>query len=66
MIFTALDTVAYRVHNPKWAYIPISGSGAASHGGRANRNGINALYLSLDLETAIAEYKGLMLFYLLH
>ena len=27
------------------------------HGGRANRPGIQALYLSLELETALAEYK---------
>lgn len=47
MIFTALDTVAYRVHDPKWAYAPTSGAGAGSHGGRANRPGISALYLSL-------------------
>lgn len=57
MILTALNTVAYRVHGPKWAYAPTSGAGAGAHGGRANRPGINALYLSLELETALAEYK---------
>lgn len=57
MIFAALNTVAYRIHDPKWAYAPTSGTGAGSHGGRVNRPGINALYLSLDIETAIAEYK---------
>jgi len=57
MIFSSLDTVAYRVHDPKWAYAPTSGSGAGTSGGRANRPGINALYLSLELETALVEYK---------
>jgi RES domain-containing protein len=57
MILTALDAVAYRVHDPKWAFAPLSGAGAGKFGGRANRPGINALYLSLDLETAILEFK---------
>ncbi|MGS0743425.1 RES family NAD+ phosphorylase [Glaciimonas sp. GG7] len=57
MIFTTLNTVAYRIHDPKWAYAPTSGAGAGAHGGRVNRPGINALYLSLELETALAEYK---------
>ena len=57
MIRTSLTTVAYRVHDPKWAYAPTSGAGAASHGGRANRPGVNALYLSLEIETALAEYN---------
>ncbi|GLU33869.1 RES family NAD+ phosphorylase [Trinickia caryophylli] len=58
MIVTALNqVVVYRMHVPKWAVAPISGTGAALHGGRANRIGINALYLSLDPQTAISEYK---------
>lgn len=57
MILTALDAIAYRVHDPKWAYAPISGAGAGKHGGRANRPGVNAIYLSLELETALAEYR---------
>lgn len=57
MILTTLQTVAYRVHDPKWAYAPISGAGAGTHGGRANRPGVNAIYLSLELETALNEYK---------
>jgi RES domain-containing protein len=57
MIFTKLNVVAYRVHDPKWAFAPASGAGAGMHGGRANRPGVNALYLSLELETALAEYK---------
>ena len=57
MIVTSLSTVAYRVHDPKWAFAPTSGAGAGTYGGRANRPGINALYLSLELETALAEYQ---------
>lgn len=59
MIFTALDTVAYRVHDPKWAFAPTSGAGAGRFGGRANRPGVDALYLSLDVETALSEYQRL-------
>lgn len=59
MIFTEWRGIAYRVHDPKWAYDPISGRGAGVHGGRANRPGVDALYLSMELETAIAEYKQL-------
>lgn len=59
MKFVRLDTIAYRVHTPRWAHAPLSGAGAASHGGRANRPGVAALYLSLELETALAEYRQL-------
>ncbi|MDQ3185149.1 MAG: RES domain-containing protein [Pseudomonadota bacterium] len=58
MILAQLDNVtAYRMHVPKWAVRPISGAGAAKHGGRVNRPNIEALYLSLDTNTAILEYK---------
>lgn len=57
MILAPLTCVAYRVHQPKWSFAPTSGAGAGSHGGRANRPGVNALYLSLELETALAEYQ---------
>ncbi len=58
MIFTALDlAVAYRMHTPKWAMSPTSGSGAAAHGGRLNRIGLEALYLALETETAVKEYQ---------
>lgn len=58
MILTALtDQTAYRVHTPRWAFAPTSGHGAAKHGGRLNRPGIPALYLSLDTKTAIEEYR---------
>lgn len=59
MKFVQLDTSAYRVHTPRWAHAPLSGAGAARHGGRANRPGVAALYLSLQLETALAEYQQL-------
>lgn len=58
MIFTVLDgVVAYRMHTPKWAVSPTSGAGAATHGGRLNRIGLEALYLALETETAITEYQ---------
>jgi RES domain-containing protein len=53
------DAVAYRVHVPRWAHAPTSGAGAGMHGGRANRPGVEALYLSLDVETAVQEYQQL-------
>ncbi|KFF50676.1 hypothetical protein GY26_00765 [Gammaproteobacteria bacterium MFB021] len=52
-------SAAYRVHDPKWAFMPTSGDGAGDHGGRLNRVGVPALYLSLDEATAVAEYKQL-------
>lgn len=58
MIFTAIEALAaYRMHLPKWAVAPLSGAGAAQHGGRVNRPGSAALYLALDTETAIKEYQ---------
>ncbi len=58
MILTRLvNLTAYRMHLPKWAVAPTSGAGAARHGGRANRPGVPALYLALDVETAIKEYQ---------
>lgn len=45
----------YRAHDPRWSFKPISGDGAAVHGGRFNPKGTPALYLALSLETAIKE-----------
>jgi RES domain-containing protein len=60
MILTRLENMtAYRMHMPKWASQPTSGLGAAKSGGRLNRPGIEALYLSLERETAIQEYQRL-------
>ena len=46
---------AWRGHDPSWAFAPLSGEGARLSGGRFNRRGLPALYLALDLGTAIAE-----------
>jgi RES domain-containing protein len=45
----------YRAHDPRWSFKPLSGDGAAVHGGRFNRRGLLALYLALSIETAIRE-----------
>jgi RES domain-containing protein len=45
----------YRALNPVYAREPLSGQGAALHGGRFNPKGIAALYLSLAVTTALRE-----------
>jgi len=50
--FTGL---VYRAHDPRWAFAPDSGEGAARSGGRFNRPGTAALYTSLRFETAWLE-----------
>lgn len=50
-----LRTHAYRAHNPGWAFDPISGAGAALHGGRFNPAGRPALYTSLTQQCAWTE-----------
>lgn len=50
-------TPLFRAHTPRWASQPLSGAGAALRGGRFNREGIAALYLSLDELTALREYQ---------
>jgi RES domain-containing protein len=50
-----LKTRAYRAHDPRWSFQPTSGRGAAITGGRFNVRGQEALYLSLDPMTALAE-----------
>ena len=45
----------WRAHNPRWAFAPASGEGAARHGGRFNRVGRAALYTSMRFETAWLE-----------
>jgi RES domain-containing protein len=50
-----LRTLAYRAHDPKWSFRPLSGDGAAIHGGRFNPKGTPALYLGLTPMTAIKE-----------
>jgi RES domain-containing protein len=46
---------AYRAHDPRWSFDPVSGKGAAISGGRFNVKGQEALYLSLLPVTALAE-----------
>ena len=56
MKLTALvDVTAYRMHVARWAVAPTSGAGAAKHGGRVNRPGVEALYLAMD--TTVREYQ---------
>jgi len=47
----------YRVIVPRWSHAPTSGAGAAIKGGRFNRPGLEALYLSKDAVTAVEEYR---------
>lgn len=47
----------WRMLAPKWAHAPLSGEGAAARGGRFNPPGIQALYMSQNYVTAIAEYE---------
>lgn len=45
----------YRALNPVYAREPLSGRGAALHGGRFNRKGQETLYTALDPVTALRE-----------
>lgn len=45
----------YRAHDPRWAFKPISGDGAAIRGARFNPRGVPALYLALTVMTAVKE-----------
>ena len=47
----------WRILSPRWQGAPLSGAGAARHGGRWNRPGVPALYMSETIETAFAEYQ---------
>lgn len=58
MIITGLsDAVFCRMNTPRWAFTPTSGAGAARQGGRLNRAGVEALYLSRETDTAVAEFR---------
>ncbi len=45
----------YRLHDPRWAFKPLSGDGAARRGARFNPRGTPALYLALTVEGAVRE-----------
>ena len=45
----------FRALNPVYARSPLSGEGAALHGGRFNLKGTPALYASLSVMTALRE-----------
>ncbi|SDA98724.1 RES family NAD+ phosphorylase [Mesorhizobium qingshengii] len=45
----------YRAHDPRWAFKPTSGEGAAIRGARFNPKGVPALYLALSVMTAVKE-----------
>ena len=45
----------YRAHDPRWSFKPLSGEGAAIRGARFNPKGVPALYLALNLITAVKE-----------
>ena len=47
--------LVYRAHNPRWAYSPTSGEGAARHAGRFNPRGVPSLYVALDPKIAWME-----------
>jgi RES domain-containing protein len=49
------EGTCYRAHDPRWSFKPLSGDGAAIRGARFNPKGIPALYLALDVMTAIKE-----------
>ena len=49
--------IFHRYLTPKWAFLPSSGAGAAIDGGRFNRPGVEALYLSRAPQTALEEYR---------
>ncbi|MCE7033404.1 RES family NAD+ phosphorylase [Lysobacter sp. GX 14042] len=57
MIVAPVDLLAYRMLTPRWSFQPLSGAGAAREGGRFNRPRTRALYLSLEPETAVAEFS---------
>lgn len=45
----------YRAHDPRWAFSPESGAGAARDGARFNSPGMPALYTGCTMEGAWAE-----------
>lgn len=52
------DEPFFRALSPQWSYAPESGAGAAERGGRFNRPGLQARYLSRSANTALLEYQA--------
>lgn len=50
-----LTGTVFRAHSPRWSFAPLSGDGAARRGGRFNRRGVPALYVSTTVEGAWRE-----------
>lgn len=48
----------FRAHDPNWSWSPLSGAGAALKGRRFNWRGLEALYLSLNVNTVFREVSG--------
>lgn len=46
---------AFRGHDPRWSWSPLSGEGACLKGGRFNRVGREALYLASSIDGVFAE-----------
>ena len=51
------DHTLWRAFVPRWAYLPLSGEGAARFGGRWNPVGSPTIYAARELSTAWAEYN---------
>lgn len=54
---SSINGVFWRMLSPRWAFDPLSGTGAARAGGRWNEPNQPALYLSESHAVAIAEYQ---------
>jgi RES domain-containing protein len=49
---------AFRAHDPRWSWTPLSGAGAALKGRRFNWPGLETLYLSLGFNTVFREVSA--------
>ena len=54
-IFLRFQGTCYRAHDPRWAFSPLSGDGARTHGGRFSPKGVPALYLALAIDGVFVE-----------